>query len=187
MNVHLSMKVRIVDCSIANWCQTPSSVIFCFAHTWRAGAEVATEKPYFLKESTADRIFNRLFGLLLRLGIGARYNYLLETRGRRTGRVYATPVNLLEIGQNRYLVAVRGETAWVRNARAAGSILLRKAGRRMEFRVREVEISARAPILKEFLDRYATQVQRFYPVPKGAPVESFRDMASRAPVFELQG
>jgi len=56
----------------------------------------------------------------------------------------------------------------------------------MEFRVREVEIGARAPILKEFLDRYANQVQRFYPVPKGAPVESFRDMAPRAPVFELQ-
>jgi len=56
----------------------------------------------------------------------------------------------------------------------------------MEFRVRELEVSARAPILKQFLDRYAAQVQRFYPVPKGAPVESFREMASRAPVFELQ-
>jgi deazaflavin-dependent oxidoreductase (nitroreductase family) len=162
------------------------SQYFLFAHTWRAEGKVATEKPYFLKESTADRIFNRLFGLLLRVGIGARYNYLLETRGRRTGRVYTTPVNLLEMDRRRYLVAVRGETGWVRNARAAGSILLRKANRRMEFRVREVEVSARAPILKEFLDRYAAQVQRFYPVPKGAPVESFREMASRAPVFELQ-
>jgi deazaflavin-dependent oxidoreductase (nitroreductase family) len=147
---------------------------------------VAAEKPYFLKESIADRIFNQLFGLLLRVGIGARYNYLLETRGRKTGRVYATPVNLLEIGQHRYLVAVRGETGWVRNARAAGSVLLKKAGRRMEFKVRELEVTARAPILKEFLERYAAQVQRFYPVPKGAPVDSFREMASRAPVFELK-
>ena len=147
---------------------------------------MAAEKPYFLKESTTDRIFNRFFGLLLRIGIGARHNYLLETRGRKTGRVYTTPVNLLEIGRHRYLVAVRGETGWVRNARAAGTILLKKAGQRMEFRVRELEISARAPILKEFLDRYAAQVQRFYPVPKGASVESFREMASRAPVFELQ-
>jgi len=147
---------------------------------------MAAEKPYFLKESRADRIFNRLFGFLLRLGIGAGYNYLLETRGRKTGRVYATPINLLEIDRHRYLVAVRGETAWVRNARAAGSVLLRKADRRMEFRVRELEVGARAPILKEFLDRYAGQVQRFYTVPKGSPVESFREMASRAPVFELQ-
>jgi deazaflavin-dependent oxidoreductase (nitroreductase family) len=147
---------------------------------------MAAEKPYFLRESTLDRIFNRLFGFLLRAGIGARYNYLLETRGRKTGRVYATPVNLLEIGTHRYLVAVRGETGWVRNARAAGSVLLKKGGRRMEFRVRELEVSARATILKEFLDRYAAQVQRFYPVPKGAPLESFREMASRAPVFELQ-
>src|SRR5215469_18360665 len=185
MNVHLSIKhIHLSTFNRQLVSNLPLS--YWFAHTWLVEGKVATEKPYFLKESTADRIFNRLFGLLLRLGIGARHNYLLETRGRRTGRVYSTPVNLLEIGRNRYLVAVRGETAWVRNARAAGSVLLRKAGRRMEFRVREVEIGARAPILKEFLDRYANQVQRFYPVPKGAPVESFRDMAPRAPVFELQ-
>jgi len=148
---------------------------------------VSSEKPYFLKESVTDRIFNRIFGLLVGLGIGAKYNYVLETRGRKTGRVFATPVNLLEMNGRRYLVAVRGETGWVRNARAAGSISLRKGGTRMQFAVREVAVEQRLPMLKEFLDRYASQVQRFYPVPKGSPVEAFGEMASRAPVFELIG
>src|SRR5579885_148351 len=98
------------------------------------------DKPYFLKESPTDRVFNRLFGFLVRFGIGASYNYLLETRGRRSGRTYATPVNLLEMNGHRYLVAVRGETGWVRNARAAGSLCLRKAGRRVEFKAREVGV-----------------------------------------------
>ena len=145
-----------------------------------------TDKPYFLKESPIDRIFNRFFGFLVRLGIGARYNYLLETKGRKTGRTYTTPVNLTEIDGRRYLVAVRGETGWVRNARAAGSVLLRKGSARLTFKVREVAVNARPPILKEFLDRYASQVQRFYQMPKGSPVEAFREMAPRAPVFELQ-
>lgn len=148
---------------------------------------MSSEKPYFLKESVTDRIFNRIFGLLVGLGIGAKYNYVLETRGRKTGRVFATPVNLLEMNGRRYLVAVRGETGWVRNARAAGSISLRKGGTRMQFAVREVAVEQRLPMLKEFLDRYASQVQRFYPVPKGSPVEAFGEMASRAPVFELIG
>ncbi len=125
--------------------------------------------------------------MLVGLGIGAKYNYVLETRGRKTGRVFATPVNLLEMNGHRYLVAVRGETGWVRNARAAGSISLRKGGTRMQLSVREIAVEQRPPMLKEFLDRYAGQVQRFYPVPKGSPVEAFGVMASRAPVFELIG
>ncbi len=146
---------------------------------------MASEEPYFLKESPTDRFFNRCFGFLVGLGVAARYQYLLETRGRKTGRVYATPVNLLEMNGHRYLVAVRGETAWVRNVRVAGSLCLRKAGRRVEFKAREVGVENRPPILKEFLDRYASQVRRFYPVPEGSPVDSFREMAPRAPVFEL--
>jgi len=144
------------------------------------------EKPYFIKESPLDRVFNRFFGFLVRLGIGAKYNYLLETRGRKTGRAYTTPVNLTEIDGRRYLVAVRGETGWVRNARAAGIVLLRKGSERVTFKVREIAVDERPPVLKEFLERYASQVQRFYPVPKGSPVEAFREMAPRAPVFELQ-
>ena len=144
------------------------------------------EKPYFLKESPIDRAFNRFFGFLVGLGIGAKYSYLLETKGRKTGKAYTTPVNLTQIDGRRYLVAVRGETGWVRNARAAGTVLLRKGSARTTFRVHEVAVDERPPILKEFLERYAAQVQRFYPVPKGSPVEAFREMAPRAPVFELQ-
>jgi hypothetical protein len=44
----------------------------------------------------------------------------------------------------------------------------------------------RSPILKAYLDRFAGEVQRFFPVPKGSPVEAFNDLARRYPVFELR-
>jgi hypothetical protein len=44
----------------------------------------------------------------------------------------------------------------------------------------------RPPVLKAYLDRFAGEVQRFFPVPKGSPVERFNDLAPRYPVFELQ-
>ena len=44
----------------------------------------------------------------------------------------------------------------------------------------------RSPILKAYLDRFAGEVQRFFLVPKGSPVEAFSELAPRYPVFELQ-
>jgi len=60
----------------------------------------------------------------------------------------------------------------------------RCAGRR--YAARELPPSLRPPVLKAYLDRFAGEVQRFFPVPRGSPVESFNDLAPRYPVFELQ-
>ena len=64
----------------------------------------------FRQPNLLDRIFNRLFGFLLKLGVGLAHNYLLEVRGRKTGKVYSTPVNVLEYKGKKYLVAPRGYT-----------------------------------------------------------------------------
>lgn len=45
---------------------------------------------------------------------------MLRVRGRKTGEVRETPVNLLTLDGARYLVAPRGVTQWVRNLRVAG-------------------------------------------------------------------
>jgi deazaflavin-dependent oxidoreductase (nitroreductase family) len=140
---------------------------------------------HYKKETRIERILNRAFGFAVRLGIGPSYNYLLEVRGRKSGRVYATPVNLIEVGGRRYLVASRGETAWARNARAAGAVTLRKGSKADLHSVRELPATERPPVLKAFVDRYAAQVQRFHSVPKGSPVEAFVATASLHPVFEL--
>ncbi len=146
---------------------------------------MAEDKPYFLKPGAFERIANGLFGLMVGLGLGFSHNYNLEVRGRKTGRVYSAPVNLLEYEGKRYLVAPRGETGWVRNARVVGEVSLVKSGARESFSVREVPVAERPALLKEYLDRFAGTVQRYFPIQKNSPADSFSGIAERYPVFEL--
>ena len=45
---------------------------------------------------------------------------MLEVKGRKSGEWRKTPVNPLDFDGERYLVAPRGHTQWVRNMRASG-------------------------------------------------------------------
>jgi hypothetical protein len=95
-------------------------------------------------------------------------------------------VDPLDLGGKLYLVSARGETNWARNARTAGEVVLARARCRRRYAVRELPLSMRPAVLKAYLDRFASEVQRFFPVPKGSPVEAFNDLAPRYPVYELQ-
>ena len=96
------------------------------------------------------------------------------------------PVDPIDLAGRRYLVCARGNANWVRNTRAAGEVVLGRAMRRHRYTVRELPNSMRPPILKAYLDQFASEVQRFFPIPKGSAVEAFADLAQRYPVFELQ-
>ena len=50
---------------------------------------------------------------LLRLGLGPKSNYLLTTRGRKSGRRHTTPVSLVIDNGQRWLVAPYGAVGWV--------------------------------------------------------------------------
>jgi hypothetical protein len=139
----------------------------------------------YLRPGTAERLFGRVLLLLIRVGVVRGHFYVLEVRGRKSGRVIALPVDPIDLDGKRYLVCARGESNWVRNARAAGEVLLARAMRRQRFAASEVAAGSRSPILKAYLDRYAREVQRFFPVPAGSPVAAFENLAERYPVFEL--
>jgi deazaflavin-dependent oxidoreductase (nitroreductase family) len=139
----------------------------------------------FQKESTLDRFFNRMMGQALKLGFAPGYMRLLEVRGRKSGKTFTTPVNILEFQGKRWLVAARGETAWARNARAAGHIVLRRGSSAESLMVRELPDADKPEVIKAFLDRFKSQVQRFFDVPVGSPPDAFHATASRTPVFEL--
>jgi deazaflavin-dependent oxidoreductase (nitroreductase family) len=143
------------------------------------------QAPHFLKPSLTERIFNRCFAVAIGFGMGLAHNYVLEVRGRKSGRIYSAPVDLLEFEGRRYLVAPRGETNWVRNARAAGSVTLRKGRASAEYALREVGLAQRPALLKAYLDRFALTVQRYFPVPRESPASDFAPIAERYPVFEL--
>jgi deazaflavin-dependent oxidoreductase (nitroreductase family) len=139
----------------------------------------------FQRPNPVERIFNRVFGALVGLGFGLRHNYLLQVRGRKTGRIYSAPVDLLEMNGKLYLVCPRGRAQWVRNAEASGRVTLKKRGRQ-EFVVSAVADEQKPAILKEYLDRFKTTVQRYFPVAAGSPAAAFASYTNRYPVFELR-
>jgi hypothetical protein len=82
-------------------------------------------------------------------------------------------------------LAPYGEVGWVRNARAAGQVTL-KRGRRSET-VRIVELSAEdaAPVLKKYLAQVPI-VRPFFDVTPKSNIQDFVAEASRHPVFRIQ-
>lgn len=140
--------------------------------------------PY-QRPTATETVLNRLIGLLPRLGIGPRYMVLLQVRGRKSGRIYSTPVNLLELNGHRYLVAPRGDTQWARNAVASGEVTLVRGLRRETVKLQPIAEANKPPILKAYLDQYASAVQQYFPVQAGSPLPAFAPLAPNYPVFEI--
>ena len=141
--------------------------------------------PVFREPSSSEKFLNRVFGFLIGLGIGPAYVYLLQVRGRKSGKLYSTPVNLMEVRGKRYMVAPRGRTQWVRNAEASGEVMFKKGSTRLRFQLRPLADTEKPEILKAYLETYQREVQRFFPVPAGSPVEAFAGLTTSYPAFEL--
>jgi deazaflavin-dependent oxidoreductase (nitroreductase family) len=141
--------------------------------------------PVFREPTRVEKIFNRGFGFLVGIGLGFSHNYLLQVRGRKSGKLYSTPIDLLERNGRRFLVAPRGRTQWVRNVEAASEITLKKGSTRLEFRLRPLTEAEKPEILKAYLDAFKREVQTYFPVAAGSPVEDFIELAASYPAFEL--
>ena len=132
----------------------------------------------------ARRIINGIIRTLLRMGWGPARTYLLVTRGRTTGRVYRTPVTLVEQGARRWLVAPYGEVGWVRNARAAGSVTLERGRRAETLRLAELGPQDSARILQTYV-REVPITRPYFDVRPDSSLDAFAAEAPRHPVFEL--
>jgi len=141
--------------------------------------------PEFRAPTAVERAFNRAFGFLVGLGLGFSHNYLLQVRGRKSGKTYSTPIDLLELGGKRFLVAPRGRTQWVRNAEAAGEVTLKKGKTKLKFRLRTIPDTDKPLILKAYLDSFKREVQQYFPVAVGSPPEAFAPLVQSYPAFEL--
>ena len=132
-------------------------------------------------------VFNRVVEALTRLGVSVWGSRILEVRGRKTGEPRRNPVNMLTYQGDRYLVAPRGQTQWVRNLRVAGEGDLLLGSRREHFRATEVPEAARVPILREYLRRWKWEVGQFF---GGVGPDSSDDELTRIapdhPVFRIE-
>jgi deazaflavin-dependent oxidoreductase (nitroreductase family) len=131
-------------------------------------------------------VFNRGVALLTRLGISVAGSRVLEVRGRKSGEWRRTPVNLLDFEGDRYLVAPRGHTQWVRNMRARGEGRL-VLGRRVEgFRATELADAEKPELLRAYLRKWKWEVGAFFGgVGPDAPDAELLRIAPDHPVFRI--
>jgi len=131
-------------------------------------------------------VFNNLVALFTRMGISVWGSRVLEVPGRKTGEPPRTPVNLLTYDGQRYLVAPRGHTQWVRNLRASGRGRLLLGRRGEEFTATEVPEDLRPPILRAYLKRWKAEVGVFFGgVGPDSSDDELRRIAPDHPVFCL--
>jgi deazaflavin-dependent oxidoreductase (nitroreductase family) len=146
---------------------------------------VNSSLPVFREPTPVEKIFNRIFGFLVGIGVRFPHKYLLQVSGRKSGKIYSTPINLLEFKGKRFLVAPRGRTQWVRNAEAAREVTLKRGSARLKFRLRPLAEAEKPEILKAYLDIFRREVQRYFPVAAGSPAEVFVKVTASYPAFEL--
>ncbi len=110
---------------------------------------------------------------------------MLSVEGRKSGRRWSTPVSIVRLGDERWLVAPYGERNWVRNARAAGWVELRRGRTSERLAVRELAPEEAVPVLREYF-RLGRVTRPFFDVSLESPDEEWLAEAPRHPVFRLE-
>jgi len=147
-----------------------------------AAAHFARKRPGWF----TTHVFNRLVGLLSRRGVSLLGSRVLEVPGRSSGKPRRTPVNLLDFEGQRYLVAPRGETQWVRNLRASGEGRLLVGRRSESFKAVELADAEKAPVLRAYLRRWKFEVGVFFDgVGPDSTEPELLAAAPKHPVFRL--
>lgn len=140
----------------------------------------------YVAPGSLGRMPNAAVTALTKLGISLWGSRVLRVCGRSSGEWRETPVNLLVHGDQRYLLAPRGQTQWVRNLRVAGSGELRLGRRTERFTATEVDDDAKPELLRAYLQRWRFEVGAFFDgVGPDAPEEELRRIAPGYPVFHL--
>ncbi|GAB5899890.1 nitroreductase family deazaflavin-dependent oxidoreductase [Mycobacterium sp. DSM 3803] len=132
------------------------------------------------------RVGNDVIRRLAEAGVSIAGSTALQVRGRRSGELRSVVVNLLTVQGRTYVVAPRGTTEWVRNARAAGEVSTGPRWRRRRHRVVEVAHDQKPPLLQRYVDRWFWEVKGHIGglTPQSTPAE-LRAAAPSIPVFEL--
>ncbi len=128
---------------------------------------------------------NRAIIALNRLGVSFGTWSILSIPGRKTGKMRSTPVSVLHVNGQRYVVT-GFETQWVKNARKEGRGMLARGRRSEQVVLVELPVEERSPILREFPRQVPHGVRYFEKLLNlpGDP-EALAAAAPRCPVFRL--
>ena len=129
------------------------------------------------------RVGDAAMATAVRLGVGPKPIVLLSVRGRTSGKLYSTPVTPVEYDGKRYLVSPFGERAWVKNAVAAGRVVLSRGRRHETVAVERVPPSEAAPVLRQYLNNRF--VGRYFDITPQSTTDEIEAEAPRYPVLRV--
>jgi deazaflavin-dependent oxidoreductase (nitroreductase family) len=146
------------------------------------------DRPVYKRPGwVTQHLFNPAVATLTRAGLSVLGSRILRVRGRKSGLWRETPVNLLALDGQHYLVAPRGETQWVRNLRESGGGELRVGRRTQAFTAQEVDDDENAAVLRAYLKRWRWEVGVFFGgVGPDSSEADLRAEGRHHPVFRLQ-
>jgi hypothetical protein len=117
---------------------------------------------YVQPDWVTRNVFNPLVAWLTARGLSVYGSRVLAVRGRASGEWRTNPVNLLVYEGQRYLVAARGVTQWVRNIRVSKTAELRLGSRVEPIRVEELPDADKLNILRAYLKKWRWEVGAFF-------------------------
>jgi deazaflavin-dependent oxidoreductase (nitroreductase family) len=130
------------------------------------------------------RFINWWFRTLTRLGLGASYRHILTVPGRKTGRPHSTPVDVIEEGGHRWLVAGYGPANWVLNTRASGEVELSRGGHAETCKVEEAAAEDAIPVLRKYIAEIRV-TRRYFDATPNSSDEAVAAERPRHAVFRL--
>lgn len=140
--------------------------------------------PKTYRRGAGTRLVDFGFRTLTRLALGRKDRHLLTVRGRKTGRPLSTPVDVIEEGGARWLVAAYGVTGWVRNVRVHGEVTIARGGRSEGLRAVEVGPLEGVPVLRRYLQEVPV-TRPYFTVTSASTDQEFAADLQRHPVFRL--
>ena len=165
------------------------------------GAEEVELKPQDYSARTTYRPpaawyrrLNWLGVLLTSAGLAPRDAVTLQVRGRKSGKVRRVPILRTRYRGEDYLVALAGESQWVRNVRAAqGRAVIRRRGAR-RVRLEELAPADRPDVIAEYLragrrrsgaEANAKQARFYFGLDPDASLDDIRAIVDNYPAFRI--
>jgi deazaflavin-dependent oxidoreductase (nitroreductase family) len=142
----------------------------------------------YVKPAKSTNLFNESVAWLTRRGISVYGSRVLYVRGRKSGELRSQPVNPLPFQGDRYLIAPRGVTQWVRNVRAANGEAELRIGRKVEpIRAIELADDDKPELLRAYLKKWAFESGVFFDgLTAKSTDEELRAAAPGFPVFRVE-
>jgi len=141
------------------------------------------------------RRLQRIAPVFRALGMTPDYVVRLEVPGRRTGLIRSSLMVQVTTDGQRFLVALAGESEWVRNVRAAaGRVVLQNGKQRYGALLTELPVAERAQVIRAYIHRPSPrgramvrtgEARHYFGIDPDAPLAQIDAIAPNYPVFRI--